>query len=292
MSIHMPVLAGEIKVLLNLKEGDIAIDATLGAGGHAREMLVAVGNSGRMLAIEQDEEMIKMFGKAPQNLTIENANFRNIDELAAKNGFTGAGAILFDLGISRWHYTESGRGFTFGNPDEPLIMNLDTASEVSAASILNSMDEKGLAEMFTELGEISPDVSRRLAREIVNARKRRKFIKVGDLLEVAGKVMLKRRGKIHEATKIFQALRIKVNEELENLNVAEKKAFEILAPGGRLAIISFHSLEDRIIKNYFRELAKDGKAVILTKKPVTAQREEMLKNPSARSAKLRVIEKT
>ncbi|MDO8522815.1 MAG: 16S rRNA (cytosine(1402)-N(4))-methyltransferase, partial [bacterium] len=129
------------------------------------------------------------------------------------------------------------------------------------------------------------------AKEITDARRKKKFIKVGDLLEVAEKVMPKRHGKLHEATKIFQALRIKVNGELENLNTAQKKAFEILAPGGRLAIISFHSLEDRIVKNYFRELAKNGKAVILTKKPTIAQREEILKNPSSRSAKLRVIEK-
>lgn len=291
MSIHIPVLAEEVKVLLNLKEGGRAIDATLGAGGHTKDMLSAVGKSGKVLAIEQDAEMIKIFGAPTPNLTIENTNFRKIDELAKKNGFTQADAILFDLGISRWHYTESGRGFTFGNPEEPLLMNLDIASEVSAASVLNSTDERGLAEMFAELGEIRSDISRRLAKEITDARRKKKFIKVGDLLEVAEKVMPKRHGKLHEATKIFQALRIKVNEELESLNTAKKKAFEILAPGGRLAIISFHSLEDRIVKNYFRELAKNGKAVILTKKPTIAQREEILKNPSSRSAKLRVIEK-
>ncbi|MDP2669166.1 MAG: 16S rRNA (cytosine(1402)-N(4))-methyltransferase RsmH [bacterium] len=291
MSIHIPVLTQEVKALLNLKEGNIAIDATLGAGGHTKDMLMAVGNSGRMLAIEQDEEMIKMFGKAPQNLTIENANFRNIDELAAKNGFTGADAVLFDLGISRWHFIESGRGFTFGNPEEPLLMNLDKRSGVSAASVLNGTDEKSLAEIFIKFGEIRPDISRRLAGAIADARRKKKFIKVGDLLEVAEKVMPKR-GKTHPATQIFQALRIKVNEELENLDTAQRKAFYVLARGGRLAIISFHSLEDRIVKNYFRELAKSGKAVILTKKPVTAEREEILQNPASRSAKLRAIEKT
>src|SRR3989344_5876728 len=226
--------------------------------------------------------MIKMFGDVPQNLTVENANFRQIDDLAERNGFATADAILFDLGISRWHFIESGRGFTFGNPNEPLIMNLDKNSDVSAASILNSMDERGLAGMFAELGEIRPDIARKLAREIAETRKKRKFVKVGDLLAVVSKAVLKR-GKLHEATKIFQALRIKVNEELEN--------FDILATGGHLAIISFHSLEDRIVKNYFRELSKNGKAVILTKKPVIARREEILQNPSARSAKLRVIEK-
>ncbi|KKT41138.1 16S rRNA (cytosine(1402)-N(4))-methyltransferase [Candidatus Giovannonibacteria bacterium RIFCSPHIGHO2_02_43_13] len=290
MSIHVPVLAGEVKVLLNLKDGDKAIDATMGAGGHTRGILFSVGGSGRVLAIEQDVEMIKMFGDVPQNLTVENANFRQIDDLAERNGFATADAILFDLGISRWHFIESGRGFTFGNPNEPLIMNLDKNSDVSAASILNSMDERGLAGMFAELGEIRPDIARKLAREIAETRKKRKFVKVGDLLAVVSKAVLKR-GKLHEATKIFQALRIKVNEELENLDIAQKKAFDILATGGHLAIISFHSLEDRIVKNYFRELSKNGKAVILTKKPVIARREEILQNPSARSAKLRVIEK-
>jgi len=289
-SIHIPVLAGEVKVLLNLKDGDKAIDATMGAGGHTRDMLSSVGGSGRVLAIEQDSEMIKTLENVPQNLAIENANFRQIDELAERNGFATADAILFDLGISRWHFIESGRGFTFGNSNEPLIMNLDKNSDVSAASILNSMDERGLAEMFTKLGEIRPDIARKLAREIAETRKKRKFIKVGDLLAVVGKAAPKR-GKSHEATKIFQALRIKVNEELENLNIAQKKAFKTLSPGGRLAIISFHSLEDRIVKNYFRELSKNGKAVILTKKPVIARREEILQNPSARSAKLRAIEK-
>lgn len=287
--IHIPVLAKEVKVLLNLKEGNTAIDATLGAGGHTRDLLAAVGKSGKVLSIEQDSEMIKMFGEIPQNLVIENANFRRISELAEKNGFTGANAILFDLGISRWHFIGSGRGFSFGDPDEPLIMNLDRSSQVSAASILNSMDERGLSEIFTEFGEIRPDISRKLAKEIVESRKRKKIIKVGDLLEVAAKIM--RRGKLHEATKVFQALRIKVNDELENLDAAQKKAFEILAPGGRIAIISFHSLEDRTVKNYFRKLSGEGKAVILTKKPLCPGREEISNNPSARSAKLRVLEK-
>jgi len=291
MSIHIPVLAGEVKVLLNLKEGNIAIDGTLGAGGHARDMLSSVGSTGKVLAIEQDTEMIKMFTNVPENLNIEHGNFRNISEIAEKNGFTGANAVLLDLGISRWHFIESGRGFSFGNREEPLVMNLDRTSEVSAALLLNSLNEKALADIFTKFGEIRPDIARKLAKEIVESRRRRKFIKVGDLLESVEKIVPKKYTKLHEATKIFQALRIKVNEELDNLDIALRKAFELLTPGGRLAIISFHSLEDRIVKNYFRELFKNKKAVILTKKPVTAAREEVQQNSSARSAKLRVIEK-
>lgn len=289
--IHVPVLAGEVKVLLNLKEGNKAIDATMGAGGHTREILSSVGTKGKVLAIEQDAEMITLFGDAPENLTIENANFIMIGNLAEKNGFTDANAVLFDLGISRWHFMESGRGFSFGNREEPLVMNLDRDSEVSAASILNSMDEKHLSEIFTEFGEIRPDLARKLARVIVESRRGSKFIKVGDLLDAVAKIFPERRGKLHEATKVFQALRIKVNEELENLNTAQRKAFDLLGAGGRLAIISFHSLEDRIVKNYFKELVKEEKAVVLTKKPVTASREEILRNPPSRSAKLRVLEK-
>src|SRR3989338_1559836 len=251
MSIHIPVLAGEVKVLLNLKEGNIAIDGTLGAGGHARDMLSSVGSTGKVLAIEQDTEMIKMFTNVPENLNIEHGNFRNISEIAEKNGFTGANAVLLDLGISRWHFIESGRGFSFGNREEPLVMNLDRTSEVSAALLLNSLNEKALADIFTKFGEISPDIARKLAKEIVESRRRRKFIKVGDLLESVEKIVPKKYTKLHEATKIFQALRIKVNEELDNLDIALRKAFELLTPGGRLAIISFHSLEDRIVKNYF-----------------------------------------
>lgn len=284
---HEPVLLKEVIALLNLKRGASAIDATLDGGGHAAAMLEAVGENGKILGIEQDEEMINTLkseirnskSEIWKNLIIARGNFRDIDALAEKHGFKKADAILFDLGLSRWHLQHSGRGFSFQHPEEPILMRFNADSNESAAAILNTYPENELAEIFEKFGEVPG--ARRIARKIISARKIKHVVSVGDLLNVLG-IKNKR-----SLARIFQALRIAVNDELGALEEGLRKWFRLLASGGRMAVISYHSLEDRVVKRFF--LAQE--ADILTKKPVTPSREDIFKNPSARSAKLRVLQK-
>ncbi|MDP3935187.1 MAG: 16S rRNA (cytosine(1402)-N(4))-methyltransferase RsmH [Candidatus Giovannonibacteria bacterium] len=282
--IHTPVLVKELEVLLNLKSGDNAVDATLDGGGHARMMLELIKPDGRVVGIDQDKNMIeKMSGV--KNLIATWGNFKDIDEIIKKRGFKKIRAILFDLGMSRWHLEGSGRGFSFQRPEEPLFMNLNKESANTAAEILNGYPESGLAEIFRDFGE--EPRARFFAKKILEFRKTKRIISVKDLLNALGAKAPG--GKEKSLARIFQALRIAVNSELEALTEALPKAFGALDRGGRLAIISYHSLEDRIVKSFFS--AKTGEAVILTKKPQTASYEEIIKNPSSRSAKLRVLEK-
>ncbi|QQG42363.1 MAG: 16S rRNA (cytosine(1402)-N(4))-methyltransferase RsmH [Candidatus Giovannonibacteria bacterium] len=284
-AIHTPVLTEELKALLNLGKGDKAIDATMDGGGHAKMMLGLVGGEGIILGIDQDEAMIKLM---PENKNFLTAlgNFRNIDLLAKQKGFGKAKAILFDLGMSRWHLEQSGRGFSFGRSKEPLLMNLGAGAK-SAAEIVNQTSERELTRIFREFGE--EPRARLIAKKLVLARKKGKMLSVGDFLAALGIDDI--RGKERLLARVFQALRIAVNDELAALLEGLLKGFEILLPGGRLAAISYHSLEDRIVKNFFKKLSADGRAEILTKKPIVAGDEEVRRNSSARSAKLRVLEK-
>jgi 16S rRNA (cytosine1402-N4)-methyltransferase len=284
--IHIPVLTREIVDLLNIKKGAKLIDATLGAGGHAKILLEVAGDDGKLLGIDQDPKMLESVVSQNKNFIKAEGNFSDIAKIVNEHGFDEADGILFDLGVARFHFIDSSRGFSFNNAEEPLDMRLSPKNETTAASILNSYSEKELANILRDYGE--ERYARPIARKIVEARNKRKFIKVGDLLNILPK---EKRGKVHPATKVFQALRIAVNRELEVLETGLAGAFEVLAPGGRMAVIAYHSLEDRIVKNYFRNLKNNNEAKILTKKPIIPQREEVLKNPSARSAKLRVIEK-
>ncbi|OGF64354.1 16S rRNA (cytosine(1402)-N(4))-methyltransferase [Candidatus Giovannonibacteria bacterium RIFCSPHIGHO2_01_FULL_45_24] len=284
--IHDPALTEELKVLLNLKECDNAIDATMDGGGHAQMMLGLIGEKGTLLGIDQDEAMIQRMSRI-KNLLPALGNFRNIDLLARQKDFGKARAILFDLGMSRWHLEQSGRGFSFGKPKEPLLMNLGTDTQ-SAAEIVNQSSERELTRIFREFGE-EPRAAL-VAKKVVLARKNGKILSVGDFLGALGIEDI--RGKERLLARIFQALRIAVNDELDALLEGLRKGFEILLLGGRIAVISYHSLEDRIVKNFFKKLSAEGRAKILTKKPIVAGDEEIKRNPSARSAKLRVLEKT
>ena len=282
--IHTPVLVKELRVLLNLKPGDNAVDATLDGGGHARMMLELIKPGGKVLGIDQDKNMVEKMNKI-KNLIAVWGNFRDIDEIAKKHGFKKIKAILLDLGMSRWHLEASGRGFSFQGPEEPLFMNLNKESANTAAEILNGYPENRLAEIFRDFGE--EPKARLFAKKILEFRKTRRIISVKDLLNALG--IEKPDGREKILARIFQALRIAVNSELEALTEALPKAFGTLDAGGRLAVISYHSLEDKIVKNFFS--AKTNEAIILTQKPQTASPEEIIKNPSSRSAKLRVLEK-
>lgn len=275
---HRPVLLHEVVEGLNHLRDDSAnkvfVDATYGAGGHTKEVLRNFPDV-KVITIDQDPD-------THANIT---GNFRNIDQLL---GDIQPDAILLDLGFSSDQMDHSGRGFSFQR-DEPLDMRLSQAGP-SAADILNSWDEHAIELILRGFGE--EKYSRKIAREIIERRKFHPFTRTLDLVDVVDASKSKSyRDKIHPATKTFQALRIAVNEELSSLEEGLSKSWKILSKGGRLAVISFHSLEDRIVKNFFRNLAQEGSAKLISKKPIVPSSEEIKENPRSRSAKLRIIVK-
>ena len=271
---HKPVLLHETIDGLDLDPGETVVDATYGAGGHTKEILKRFPKV-QVVSIDQD----------PGTKALVTGNFRDLDKLL---GDLRPDAILLDLGISTDQLEDSGRGFSF-QKDEPLDMRMSGAGP-TAADILNSWDEHAIELVLRGFGE--ERFSRKIARVIVDRRKvkpfKTTFDLVGSVLEVKHRSW---RDKIHPATKTFQALRIAVNEELTALEIGLEKGFKALKPGGRMAVISFHSLEDRIVKNFFRDKVKEKTAKQVTKKPITASEEELDTNPRSRSAKLRIIKK-
>lgn len=300
---HVPVLLKESVEALNLHEGQtlpagrqVFVDGTLGSGGHSAEVLRRFGDAVEIIGLDRDEEAIIRTSKvltAP-NVFLRNESFRNIDRVLSGLGISKVDAILLDLGISSNQIEESGRGFSFLK-DEPLLMTMAVAPEensLTARTILNTWDEGALELILRGFGE--EKFSRRIAREIVRRRETEPFETTFELVEVikSATPLAYHRGRIHPATKTFQALRIAVNEELTALGDGLEKGFELLNPKGRLVVISFHSLEDRIVKNFMKEKIKNVQGRALeTKKPIVPTDEEMKENPRSRSAKLRVIEK-
>lgn len=270
---HKPVLVQESLKVLDLKGGETFIDATFGGGGHTREVIRRYGDKVKVITIDRD----------PATGAEIIGNFRDMDKLLKD---VRPDAMLFDLGISSDQLDASGRGFSFLR-DEPLDMRMGEKG-ITAAEILNSFDESAIELIIRGFGE--ERFSKRISSEIVMRRKKKPFRTTFDLVQAIEKVV-RRSGKIHPATKTFQALRIAVNDELTALEEGLEKGFELLNPGGRLAVITFHSLEDRIVKNFFRDKAKEDKGIIITKKPVPPTDEEIENNPRSRSAKLRAIKK-
>lgn len=291
---HATVLLQEAVDSLNLKKGDVAIDGTLGAGGHSEEIARRFGTDVKIVALDLDSDAIARAGErlheTPTDIEFHLENFKNLDVVL---GNRQANAILLDLGWSSDQFETSGRGFSFQR-DEPLVMTLKRErgeEDFTAADIVNTWDEEDIANVLYGYGE--ERFARRIAREIVEAREREPIATTADLVKVVMNAVpfFYRRGRIHPATKTFQALRIAVNGELQNLTTALEKGLEALAPSGRFAIISFHSLEDRIVKNFFRDAERDGRVKLITKKPLAPTPAEIAENPRSRSAKLRVIEK-
>ncbi len=288
---HIPVLLHEAIEGLNLKDGDIFLDGTLGSAGHSLLVAEKFGDDVEIIGIDRDADALRRSEERLRALThsayFRLESFRNLDQVLVGLGIKEINAILLDLGISSEQLNPpaggSGRGFSFQR-DEPLDMRMSSKG-ITAAEILNSWDEHAIELILRGFGEERH--SRTIAKKIVERRLTKPFKTTNDLLEVVGK----RTGKIHPATKTFQALRIAVNEELDALEDGLKKAFHALGSKGRLAVISFHSLEDRIVKNFMRDRAKEGKALLITKKPITPSEEEVRRNPRSRSAKLRILEK-
>jgi len=282
---HVPVLAQPVIEYLAPRAGGRYIDATLGAGGHAAGILDASVPDGRLLGFDADpaalsiaRENLARFG---ERVTFVHANFEHLREVATAHGFVSVDGIVLDIGLSSMQLADTARGFSFTS-EGALDMRFNPDLETTAADLVNALDEAELADLIFEYGE--EHASRRIARAIVYARP---ITTAAHLAAVIEKSM-GRRGGIHPATRTFQALRIAVNRELEVLTNVLPQIVDMLAVGGRAAIISFHSLEDRIVKNYFRSCAQ---LRVLTKHPLQATRAEELANPRSRSAKLRVAEK-
>ena len=291
--IHTPVLLNEVLEILDPQSGGRYIDGTVNGGGHAKEILDRIGESGSLLGIDRDGDLIDRLKKKfedRKNLTAICGSYARMDEIAKTYGFGSVNGILLDLGFSSYHVDQSGRGFSFLR-DEPLDMRYDTRNRLTANIILNTWSPAELARIATEYGE--ERFAKRIASAIAEARKRKSFRTTFDLVAVIREAVPRQaqHGKLHPATRMFQALRIAVNNELGELAAGLEKGIDLLVPGGKMIVISFHSLEDGAVKQVFRSKNKEGVVELITKKPIVAMPEETRKNPRARSAKLRAIKK-
>lgn len=293
---HKPVLLKEVIEGLDLRSGMIVLDATLGGGGHALEMCKKIGPTGKLVGIDEDEGAIRrtqdLFGKVC-DVHLAVSNFRNLQTALEGFGIKKIDAVLFDLGLSSFQLETSGRGFSFMR-DEPLLMTFGENAgldKLTAEEIVNSWGEESLADVIYGFG--GERYSRRIAKAIVEARTIDKIKTTGRLVEIIESAVpaVYRRGRIHPATKTFQALRMAVNDELNALKQGLADAWQMLSPNGRIALISFHEIEDRIVKNFFKDKKLQGEIEILTKKPMVPGFEEVRENPRSRSAKLRMGKK-
>lgn len=296
---HIAVLQQEVISVLNLRSDSVVVDCTLGSGGHAALILQQLGKSGTYIGIDVDPTAIKanstLQEKTDARVLLVEGNFRNIRTLLSENGITQVDAIIADLGWRTEQFEGTSgvlRGFSFKH-DEPLAMTFGEPARYpfTAYDIVNSWEEEDIANVIYAYGEERH--SRRIARAIVARRVQTPIETSKQLAEVVRDALpaALQKKRIHPATKTFQALRIAVNDEFDALKELLAEGFETLAPKGRMAIISFHSLEDRIVKETFRTFVRDQKAMLVHKKPLEAHTEELEKNPRARSAKLRTIEK-
>lgn len=302
---HTPVLLSATLDLLNLEANKHVIDCTLGLGGHAEAILERIGPKGKLIAFDQDErnlkEAKKRLKKYEKQVTFIHSNFEHLAEFASKNHFQ-PDAILFDLGLSSPHIDDPERGFSF-QKEGPLDMRYDRRQKLTAEKVVNTYSEKDLADIIYHYGDERR--SRVIAKKIVHVRKTKPITSTLQLARVIAST-IKTKHKIHPATRTFQALRIYVNRELEVLEKALEQAIKLLKKGGRLVVISYHSLEDRMVKNFFRDQTRNcicpkelpicqcnfrKTLYILTRKPIIPDGIEVSHNPRSRSAKLRAAER-
>jgi 16S rRNA (cytosine1402-N4)-methyltransferase len=291
---HQPVLLKEVVEFLNIKAGEVYLDATVGGGGHTRAILK---KGGQVFGLDRDPEAISFANQRLKSVCpkadyqIIRGNFADLAKIVKGYQVQRPAGILLDLGVSSHQLETKGRGFSFLQ-DEVLDMRMEPDLKVAAVDLINGLHQGELKELFSRLGE--ERLAFPIAQAIVLARKREPIRTTGQLAALVSRVYKRKyrtRGRIHPATKVFQALRMAVNDELNNLKKVLPQAVKILKKQGRLVVISFHGLEDKIVKNFFKEGKEKGWLEILTKKPVIPQREEIKDNPSARSAKLRGAEK-
>lgn len=293
-NLHLPVMKDEVIRFLDPKPGEDFVDCTVGLGGHALAILERNKPDGRVLGIDFDPQILEDLKLRVRGKEFEKRfilvcdNFANLEEIAKKHGFASVSGVLFDLGLSSWHLETSRRGFSLWR-NEPLDMRYNPkVNTLTAETILNTWNLTDIERILRVYGQ--ERFARRIAKKIVESRPLRSTIDLVIAVEGATPRWYHRR-RIHFATKTFQALRIAVNNELENLEKALPQAINVLGVGGKLAVIAFHSLEDRIVKNFMRTKAKEGAVKILTKKPIRPSEKEVKENPRARSARLRVAMK-
>lgn len=293
---HVPVLVEEIVSFLRPVSSGWYVDATLGLGGAAFRVLEKSTPEGKLIGIDQDPGALDLakqhLASFSSRVRLVLGNFQDIKHIVNEQSMFNVNGIMFDLGVSSYQLGRSDRGFSFME-DGPLDMRMSPTTPITAADLVNNLPVAKLTDVLFQFGE--ERFSRRIAKSIVEARDRSPIRSTLDLVKIiAGAVPASyRHGRLHFATRTFQALRIAVNKELDILEQALSDAVELLLPGGRLGVISFHSLEDRIVKQTFRNLSKGTRPLVttLTKKPVVASREEIWNNPRSRSAKLRVVER-
>jgi 16S rRNA (cytosine1402-N4)-methyltransferase len=285
VSVHIPVLPKEVIEGMNPQPGDVVIDGTLGGGGHARELLNRIGSTGRLIGFDRDPQAVESTrARIPdENALFIASNYSDIPEYLVQLGIGSVQSILLDLGLSSDQLADRDRGFSFQS-DGPLDLRFNPLAGEPASRIVNRLSEKHLADLIYEFGE--ERLSRRIARKIVRIRHDEKIETSSQLARIVRSCVPRTRNQsIDPATRTFQALRIAVNEELKWLKVAMNRLPKLLAPRGRISVISFHSLEDRIVKQAFVE---NRNLIVVTKKPIQASEAELADNPRSRSAKLRV----
>jgi len=295
-TVHKSVLLKESIEGLDLTDNSVFIDGTFGGGGHTLE-IVKKYKDVKVIAFDQDRDAWSRakskFKGTPADITFVNKNFRDIDTVLKSEGVEEVDAILLDLGLSSDQLESAGRGFSIIR-DEPLLMTFKThpkEEDLTAKDIVNTWSEENIADIIYGYGE--EQFSRRIANGIIEARKIKKIETTFDLVKIIEESVpaFYKKGRIHCATKTFQALRIAVNDELNTLEIGLRNGFDVLKIKGRLVVISFHSLEDRIVKRFFKSQETNGKVILINKKPIIAGVDELKENTRARSAKLRILEK-
>ena len=291
---HTPVMLKEVMELLNPQPSAVFVDGTLGLAGHAREILKRIGPQGKLIGIDRDRESLKRaeenLKEFPNQYELVQGDFRHVDEILGRLQISKVDGILLDLGISSFQLDCAERGFSL-KLQGPLDMRMDQAGRISAYDLVNSLSENELAMILKDFGQ--ERWYKRIARRLIEERSKSP---IETTQELTGAVLRARpyrgrRERIHPATRTFQALRIAVNRELESLEMVLDKCVDLLKEEGRIAVISFHSLEDRIVKMRFKTFEQQKKIKILCKKPLRAAQEEMGKNPRCRSARLRAAER-
>lgn len=289
---HLPVMAREVVEVLNPRLKGVYVDATVGLGGHAEEILKLIGPEGRLIGIDRDDEALRTAGErlSDKRVVLMKGSFSNLGDLLVSIGINEADGILFDFGVSMMQFKDYGRGFSF-NSEDPLDMRMDSSQELKAGDIVNTYPESELERILREYGE--ERLAKKIAKAIVMHRAKEK---IGTCIELSDVVrgIYKRRGsglRHHPATKTFQALRIAVNDEINEIHKGLSASVRMLKSGGRLCAISYHSLEDRVVKHFLKDASREGLVRVITKKPLCPSPEEARANPSSRSAKLRGAEK-
>jgi 16S rRNA (cytosine1402-N4)-methyltransferase len=294
MDLHTPVLTERVVEFLELGPGKVIIDCTIGCGGHAKKILEQIQPGGKLIGIDQDDDALNVSGQRlasfKNSYTLLHDNFRNLRNICRENDIAAIDGLLFDLGVASIHFDTPFRGFSVRH-DGPLDMRMDRRTKIMAEYIVNRCSYDDLEHILREYGEERR--SRKIAHAIIETRKKKPIATTHQLAQLVERIYAHRYGRlrIHPATRTFQALRIAVNDELDALYEGLVAGIEQLRTGGRIVVIAFHSLEDRIVKRTFRDYQQKGMVKLITKSPMRPDEEEIRKNPRARSAKLRTAER-